>query len=206
MLRGISRTGVLLMVVLLVVLGLTAACGTSNSDKTATANAKSRSTATTTGVGKATATHATTAATATHATSATSTTGTMSATATHATTSATPTHATTSATATKPSQGGTGGSPAAGAVTVKVTESEMKIELGSTSVAHGAVTFEIKNNGTIAHNLAVMIDNKEVKSADVQPGKTVEWKVTFPKAGTYELYCAVPGHKAAGMTAKLTIT
>jgi uncharacterized cupredoxin-like copper-binding protein len=25
------------------------------------------------------------------------------------------------------------------------------------------------------------------------------------KAGTYTLYCTVPGHKAAGMVAKLTI-
>jgi uncharacterized cupredoxin-like copper-binding protein len=179
-----------LLTVLLFIAGITVACGGSDSDKTPTTSARSQSTVLTasptvrTGLSGATATAGMTTTPSAHATATT--------------------HSA-SSTATKPSQGGTG-SPVAGATTVKVTESEMKIELATTTAKEGTVTFEITNNGTIEHNLATMIAGDEHVSPNVAPGDTITWSIDFPRTGQYEVYCAVPGHKAAGMVATLSIT
>ena len=40
--------------------------------------------------------------------------------------------------------------------------------------------------------------------APVTPKGTVQFKVTL-KPGTYDYFCTVPGHRAAGMSGKLTV-
>ncbi|TMK74399.1 MAG: hypothetical protein E6G45_14805 [Actinobacteria bacterium] len=85
---------------------------------------------------------------------------------------------------------------------VKVTEKEFKIILASTSLKAGTTTFQIENTGAIAHDLAIV---GGPKSALIQPGKTGTLTATL-KAGTVELYCSVPGHKAAGMDLKVKVS
>jgi uncharacterized cupredoxin-like copper-binding protein len=85
---------------------------------------------------------------------------------------------------------------------VDVTEKEFKIILATKTLKAGPVTFQIKNTGAIAHDLAIV---GGPKSALIKPGGTGTLKATL-KAGTVELYCSVPGHKAAGMDIKVKVT
>jgi len=89
------------------------------------------------------------------------------------------------------------------ATKVSVSESEFKITLGSTDLKAGEITFEVKNDGKIPHDLA--IKGTSDKTELIPAGGTAELKVTL-KAGKYELYCAVPGHEAAGMKLNITVS
>ena len=112
------------------------------------------------------------------------------------TTAATTTQATTTqATTTTPAK------PAA--TKVPVSETEFKITLASTNLKAGELTFEAKNDGKIPHDLAIKQTGDKTKL--IQPGGTAELKVTL-KPGTYELYCTVPGHEAAGMRVNVTVS
>jgi len=89
------------------------------------------------------------------------------------------------------------------ATKVPVSESEFKIKLASTDLKAGEITFEAKNDGKIPHDLAIKQTGDKTKL--ISPGSTAELKVTL-KAGTYELYCTVPGHEAAGMKQNVTVS
>ena len=89
------------------------------------------------------------------------------------------------------------------ATNVPVSESEFKIVLSPTQLKAGPITFEAKNAGRIPHDLAIKQTGDKTKL--IQPGGTAELKVTL-KAGTYELYCSVPGHEAAGMKLNITVS
>jgi uncharacterized cupredoxin-like copper-binding protein len=95
-----------------------------------------------------------------------------------------------------------------GGPTVAVDETEFKITLpgGETSLKAGSYDFQAKNTGKIDHDL--VIDGPGVanqKTPVFPPGKTESLKVTL-KSGTYDFYCSVPGHKAAGMDLKVTVS
>jgi uncharacterized cupredoxin-like copper-binding protein len=89
------------------------------------------------------------------------------------------------------------------ATKVPVSESEFKITAGSTDLKAGEITFEVKNDGNIPHDLA--IKGTSDKTNLIPAGSTAELKVTL-KAGKYELYCSVPGHEAAGMKLNITVS
>jgi plastocyanin len=87
-----------------------------------------------------------------------------------------------------------------------VSETEWKIALPSTTLTAGKYTFEVKNDGQIPHDLTVNgpgVDNE--KTPVFNPGKTEELTVEL-KTGSYDFYCSVPGHKAAGMDVKVTVS
>lgn len=71
-----------------------------------------------------------------------------------------------------------------------------------TIAANTAVVFEIKNVAEIPHNFS--IDALKISVA-LDPGKTTEVTINAP-AGSYEFYCNLPGHKAAGMFGTLTVS
>ena len=89
------------------------------------------------------------------------------------------------------------------ASTVAVSETEFKITAATTSLKAGQVTFEVKNTGKIPHDLAIKQTGDKTKL--IQPGGSAKLTVTL-KAGTYELYCTVPGHEAAGMKLNVTVS
>jgi uncharacterized cupredoxin-like copper-binding protein len=111
---------------------------------------------------------------------------------------------TTAATTTAPSstQAANTTAPKPQGTTVQLTESEFKIVAASKQVKAGEITFKVKNDGKLAHDVAIAGTSEKTKL--IPPGGTAELKVTL-KPGTYELYCTVPGHKAAGMDLKLTV-
>jgi uncharacterized cupredoxin-like copper-binding protein len=86
---------------------------------------------------------------------------------------------------------------------VPVSETEFKITTASTELKAGEITFEVKNDGKIPHDLG--IKGTSDKTEQMPAGGTAELKVTL-KAGKYELYCTVPGHEAAGMKLNVTVS
>jgi plastocyanin len=98
------------------------------------------------------------------------------------------------------------GSAAPAGQTVPVSESEFKIVAPAEKIAPGKVTFTVKNAGKIGHDLVVSGPGvtSAAKTALLNPGQSAKLTVTLA-AGTYTLYCSVPGHRAVGMSAKLTV-
>jgi uncharacterized cupredoxin-like copper-binding protein len=89
------------------------------------------------------------------------------------------------------------------ATTVKVTEKEFKIALPSTRLAAGKITFDVQNAGNIPHDLAIKGMKEQTKL--IPAGGSAKLTVTL-KPGTYELWCTVPGHEAAGMKLDITVS
>jgi uncharacterized cupredoxin-like copper-binding protein len=89
------------------------------------------------------------------------------------------------------------------ATTVKVTESEFKIALASTQLKAGTITFDVKNDGRIEHDVAIKGMSQKTKL--IPAGASAQLVVTL-KPGTYELYCTVAGHEAAGMKLNVTVS
>jgi uncharacterized cupredoxin-like copper-binding protein len=126
---------------------------------------------------------------------------------TQATTAAAPTQATSATASTQATSTTTAATTAAAKTTAKpqtiqVTETEFKITLNPASLHAGPVTFQIKNSGKIAHDLAIV---GGPKSKLIAPAGTATLQATL-ESGKVELYCSVPGHKQAGMDVKTTVS
>jgi uncharacterized cupredoxin-like copper-binding protein len=98
---------------------------------------------------------------------------------------------------------GAAGSGAPAAVTV--SETEFKLSPADAKVAKpGPVTFMVKNAGKTTHALEVVTPAGELKTPPIGPGKSATLKGDL-KAGTYEWYCPIDGHKAKGMKGKVVV-
>ena len=98
-------------------------------------------------------------------------------------------------------------SSAPAAAPIPVRETEFKITLPAAKVPAGKVTFAVQNAGKIQHDLVVTGPGGvqgTAKTPLLNAGQSAKLTVTL-RAGTYTLYCSVPGHRAAGMVAKLTV-
>lgn len=97
--------------------------------------------------------------------------------------------------------------PAGPPKTIPVTEREFKVQLPAESALKGGnYTFDVKNAGKIGHDLAITGPgiSGTPKTPLISPGASGKLTVALT-TGTYTLYCTVPGHRAAGMVAKLSI-
>jgi uncharacterized cupredoxin-like copper-binding protein len=97
----------------------------------------------------------------------------------------------------------------------------MTMTVTPSSVAAGSVTFTVKNDGTIKHEMVVLktdgaaltinSDGKVSESTsvgeigDIQPGKTESVTLDL-KAGQYEFVCNIKDHYKMGMHAAFTVT
>jgi FtsP/CotA-like multicopper oxidase with cupredoxin domain len=90
---------------------------------------------------------------------------------------------------------------AAGSGTV-VTLSEFAIDPAMIDVAAGG-SITLKNAGTVVHN--VVVEGTDLKTPDIDPGGTESLDLSSLKPGDYTLFCAIPGHKGAGMEAVLML-
>lgn len=103
-------------------------------------------------------------------------------------------------------------SPVAPAVTpvarLQATTREFSVQLSRPSIVAGAVTLELVNSGEDPHDLHVRpaAGGADVLTVDrTDPfGGVTDASGTLP-AGSYTLYCSLPGHEAAGMHATLTV-
>lgn len=69
----------------------------------------------------------------------------------------------------------------------------------------GEVTIVMENPASIPHNVALRGGGVDEKGEVVGKDGTSEVSATV-EPGTYEFYCSVPGHEAAGMKGELTVS
>jgi uncharacterized cupredoxin-like copper-binding protein len=104
-----------------------------------------------------------------------------------------------------PSATSTTATSAAAATTVDVAADptgQLKFQETKLSAKAGEITLKLTNDSPVPHNIAV--DGADGQSDTIQDGATAELTVNLP-AGTYQYYCAVPGHRQAGMVGTLTV-
>ncbi len=92
--------------------------------------------------------------------------------------------------------GGDGGSSS------EATVSLSEFAITPASVGMGG-SLKVTNTGTVAHNLYV--EGTDLKTADLAGGGEEGLALGDLAAGAYTMYCNVPGHRAAGMEAVLTV-
>jgi plastocyanin len=97
--------------------------------------------------------------------------------------------------------------PAPAAARLQATAREFTLQLSRPSLVAGPVVLELVNRGEDPHDLHV---RPAAGGADVLAiGRTDASGVADATgtlaAGTYTLYCSLPGHEAAGMHATLTV-
>ena len=89
---------------------------------------------------------------------------------------------------------------------VQVSAVEYHYTLSRASVPAGKVVFQFVDKGEDEHNLN--IDDaegaREAEFGDTPPKGVVNQTVVL-KAGTYRLFCSLPGHEQKGMKATLTV-
>ena len=68
----------------------------------------------------------------------------------------------------------------------------------------GSVTIELTNDSSVPHNVEVEGNGVEEES-DTVSGESTSLTVDL-QPGTYDFYCAVPGHREAGMEGTLTVS
>jgi uncharacterized cupredoxin-like copper-binding protein len=97
------------------------------------------------------------------------------------------------------------------ATPIKVGEKEFTITGVPKTLKHGVkYTVTLTNKGKFKHDM--LFDGKGVHDVGIHnahaiaPGKKATFTVTFPKAGTFEFYCAIKGHRAKGMQGKVKVT
>lgn len=107
------------------------------------------------------------------------------------------------------------------------TEKKLNIELNDFTITPNQITVQagsevsinVTNNGTIKHDLNIMMfgtdigdtfgdDDREnvIWVVSLEPGETTSQTFTVPdQPGTYQLICSLPGHMQAGMTGTLEV-
>ena len=85
-----------------------------------------------------------------------------------------------------------------------ISETEYKLDPSDPTTGAGTVTFNLSNDGEQVHNLEVEGNGIEEVSDDIDPGGSAKFAVDL-EAGTYEIYCAIDGHKDLGMEGELTV-
>jgi plastocyanin len=89
-----------------------------------------------------------------------------------------------------------------------ITEKEFSIT-PATITAKAGDTLTVQNTGTVGHNLVIADSTGKVvaQTTLIQAGQSAQ--LALPStitAGSYTASCSVPGHKAQGMTATLTVS
>jgi FtsP/CotA-like multicopper oxidase with cupredoxin domain len=80
--------------------------------------------------------------------------------------------------------------------------SEFAISLSAASIDVGG-RIDVTNAGSQTHNLGV--EGTDLITPDIEPGESATLDVSSLEAGTYTLYCDIPGHADSGMTTSLAI-
>lgn len=77
----------------------------------------------------------------------------------------------------------------------------LKFDADTFNASAGCIEVTYTNEGALAHTLLV----KGQSGFKLSIGKSDQGTIELP-AGTYRLYCDLPGHESAGMHAELVVT
>jgi plastocyanin len=81
---------------------------------------------------------------------------------------------------------------------------QLAYQFAAAQAKPGKVQIQSKNASSTPHDIAVSGNGVNSVGKVVQNGGTSTISVTL-KAGTYDFFCTVPGHRQAGMEGKLTV-
>jgi plastocyanin len=95
----------------------------------------------------------------------------------------------------------TSASGGSGSSLVVHAQNALKFDKTEYTAKAGEIDVEYVNDGNIGHTLLI----KKVSGFKLAVGSTDKGTVNL-KAGTYTLYCDIPGHEAGGMEATLTVS
>jgi uncharacterized cupredoxin-like copper-binding protein len=116
----------------------------------------------------------------------------------------------TSTTASVPTTTTTGATGATGAAgggeTLKISETDFKLDPSDPSVKAGSVTIDVSNDGETTHSLEVEGNGLADTSlpADLAPGDSGNLTVDL-QPGTYTMYCPIDDHRAMGMEGTIEV-
>jgi uncharacterized cupredoxin-like copper-binding protein len=93
-----------------------------------------------------------------------------------------------------------------GSQTVEVRETEFKLDPADPKVDKGVVVFEVSNDGKATHSLEVEGPDGDVElEKALQPGQSGTLEVNLNRAGTFQWYCPIDGHRDSGMRGEITV-
>jgi plastocyanin len=96
-------------------------------------------------------------------------------------------------------------SSSGGGATLSQTATDFKFSQPNASAKAGKVSIALANKGQAPHAIEIEnVNGKDVESKTIQPGQSTKLSVNL-KAGKYEFYCPVDGHKQMGMKGELTV-
>src|SRR5438270_355766 len=88
-------------------------------------------------------------------------------------------------------------------VAIHVTATEFAFDQPTLRAQPGQrVSITLENGGKIEHNLRIDAADKQVVA---KPGQTATAEFTLDQPGSYDFFCAIPGHKEAGMRGTLVV-
>jgi plastocyanin len=108
---------------------------------------------------------------------------------------------------TKTEPGGGGSSAGGGAQTLKIAADPggaLEFDKSSLTAKAGKVTIVMDNPSSLPHAVEIEGNGVEVEGETVEKGGVSKASADL-KAGDYEFYCPVDGHKQAGMEGTLTV-
>jgi plastocyanin len=91
---------------------------------------------------------------------------------------------------------------------LQVTEKEYSLILSRLRVTKGQAIVEVLNFGMDNHDLVIQSNakgSKPIQFPQLAAGAHATKTITLPP-GKYTMWCSIPGHKALGMVAPLTVT
>jgi plastocyanin len=99
-----------------------------------------------------------------------------------------------------------GGGAAAQTLQIEADASgALRFDQESLQANAGEVTIVMENPSSVPHNVALKGGGVDETGEIVGEGEQSEVSATV-EPGTYEFYCSVPGHEAAGMKGELTVS
>ena len=104
------------------------------------------------------------------------------------------------------SGGGGGGASGGQVVEIDVASSGFAYTETTATATAGHVVIKSMNPQSTGHDISLKGNGVDEHGDVVQDGGVSTIDIADLKAGTYEFYCSVPGHEAAGMKGTLTVS
>lgn len=98
----------------------------------------------------------------------------------------------------------TGGADTAGVTELEVTAEDIAFGEDSYEASAGSVEVTYSNEGAIPHSL--VIEDVDGFRLEVEANGDVDEGTVELEAGSYRIYCDIPGHEDAGMVATLEVS
>ncbi len=90
--------------------------------------------------------------------------------------------------------------------TIQIAEKEFSLNPSTVNLPRtGTYEFRAMNGGQITHALEIEGNGVEEETEEIGSGSAMTLRVTLSKAGSYEMYCPIDGHKDQGMKGTIVV-